>query len=48
MLGTTMKLIKPIHAAATAVYPDLYYVQEIFAVLIFLTSVIGAVIVAFL
>src|SRR5687767_13316787 len=47
-LGITMKLTKRLHAAATDIYPDIYYVQEIFAVLVFLTVVSVAVIVTFL
>ena len=43
-----MKLMKRIHAAATDMYIDAFYLQEIFAVLAFLTIVIVAVIVAIL
>jgi hypothetical protein len=43
-----MKLTKRLHASATVIYPDIYYVQEIFAGLVFLAAVSGAVIAAFL
>jgi hypothetical protein len=43
-----MKLTKRLHATATDIYPEIYYVQEIFAVLAFLAVVSVAVIVTFL
>jgi hypothetical protein len=42
-----MNLTKRLHAAATDIYPDIYFVQEIIAGLVFLTVVSVAVIVTF-
>jgi hypothetical protein len=47
-LGMTMKLRKRIDVTATDIYPDIYFVQEIFAVVVFLTVVSAAVIINFL
>ena len=48
MPGPTMKLTKQIQATATDMYSDIYFVQEIFAVLAFLAVVSVAAIVTFL
>jgi hypothetical protein len=46
--GPTMKLTKQIQATAIDMYSDIYFVQEIFAVLAFLAVVSVAAIVTFL
>jgi hypothetical protein len=46
--GPTMKLTKQIQITAIDMYSDIYFVQEIFAVLAFLAVVSVAAIVTFL